>query len=206
MINPDQLVADLRRFITPSYPEMDIRTLPWDRDPARIAIYFTEQKFALIYPYQRWHYLTHLIPADYQEAHLKDSVWFELAPGEKPEDLQYPDEELIDSITPAVMKCLTASRFFEHLDDAMCPEEPARERGQCWGDFRNSRPILVNRGFKEEEFFDVFHVLMRQGGFCDCEILYNVVEENRLKAEYWIARSEGRNPYDPHGGQQTVPG
>ena len=41
--------------------------------------------------------------------------------------------------------------------------------------------------------------LMRQGGFCDCEILYNAVEQCRLKAEYWIARSEGRNPPDPHG-------
>lgn len=40
---------------------------------------------------------------------------------------------------------------------------------------------------------------MRQGGFCDCEILYNVVENGRLKAEYWTARSEGRNPYNPHG-------
>ena len=27
---------------------------------------------------------------------------------------------------------------------------------------------------------------MLQGGFCDCEVLYNVVDESRLKAEYWI--------------------
>jgi hypothetical protein len=199
-LTPEQLVADLRRFITPSYPEMDIRAIPWERDATRLAIYFTDPKFALIYPYQRWHYLTHLIPADYQKANLENSVWFELAPGEKPEDLQYPDEELIDSITPAVIKCLQGARFFEALDDAMCPEDASHERAPCWGDFRNSRPILLNRGFKEDELFDVFHVLMRQGGFCDCEILYNAVEESRLKAEYWIARSEGRKPYDPHGG------
>jgi hypothetical protein len=199
-LTPNQLIADLKRFITPSYPDMDIRVIPWDRDPTRTAIYFSDAKFALIYPYQRWHYLTHLIPADYQKANLETSVWFELAPGEKPEDLRYPDEELIDSITPDVMKCLNGARYFESLDDAMCPKETGRERARCWGDFRNSRPILLNRGFKEEELFDVFHVLMRQGGFCDCEILYNAVEESRLKAEYWIARSEGRNPYDPHAG------
>jgi hypothetical protein len=98
------------------------------------------------------------------------------------------------------MKCLKGARFFDFLDDAMCPTDAGHERAQCWGDFRNSRPILLNRGFKEEELFDVFHVLMRQGGFCDCEILYNAVEQSRLKAEYWIARSEGRNPYDPHAG------
>lgn len=147
-LTPNQLVADLRRFITPSYPDMDIRVMPWDLNPARLAIYFTDAKFALIYPYQRWHYLTHLIPADYQEANLGNSVWFELAPGEKPEDLRYPDEELIDSITPDVMKCLVGSRFFELLDDAMCPKDSGRERVQCWGDFRASRPILLNRGFK----------------------------------------------------------
>ena len=30
---------------------------------------------------------------------------------------------------------------------------------------------------------------MRQGGFCDCEVLYNVLDESRLKAEYWTARA-----------------
>jgi hypothetical protein len=195
----DQLVSDLKRFVALTYPNMDIRVEAWSKDPARTAIYFTEQKFTLIYPYQRWHYLSHLIPADYQKKHLENSVWFELAPGERPEDLQYPDEELIDSISDPVMRCLIGSRFFEFLDDAMCPENPANERAQCWGDFRNSRPILLKRGFREEELFDVFHVLMRQGGFCDCEILYNAAEQSRLKTEYWIARSEGRNPYDPHG-------
>jgi uncharacterized protein DUF2695 len=180
---------------------MDIRAMPWDHDLTRTAISFTEPKFALTYPYQRWHYLTHLIPAEYQEAHLHDSVWFELAPGEKPEDLRYPDEELIDSITSDVMKCLSGARFFEALDDVMCPQQAGCKRAQCWGDFRNSRPILVQRGFTEDEFFDVFHVLMRQGGFCDCEILYNAVEQSRLKAEYWTARAEGRDPFDPHNGE-----
>lgn len=116
-------VADLKRFIAPSYPNMDIRATLWDRDPTRIAIYFTEPKFALIYPYQRWHYLTHLIPEQYQKANLENSVWFELAPGEKPEDLRYPDMELIASITPDVMKCLHRARVFELLDDTMCPKD-----------------------------------------------------------------------------------
>jgi hypothetical protein len=196
----DQIVADLRRFLTPSYPEMDIRAVPWERDPTQLALYFTDPRFAPLYPYQRWHSLTHLIPADYQERHLHNTVWFELSPGERPEDLRYPDEELIDAITPAVMKCLIGARFFERLDDLLCPGAPGAERSRCWGDYRNARPVLVECGFKEEEYFDVFHVLMRQGGFCDCEILYNVVEKSRLKAEYWTARAEGRDPYDPHRG------
>lgn len=96
-------------------------------------------------------------------------MWFELAAGEKPEDLRYLDEVLIDAITPDVMKCLADARFFELLDDVMRPEDRDRQRSQCWGDVRNSRSILLNRGFREAELFDVFHVLMRQGGFYDCE-------------------------------------
>ena len=195
-----EIVDDLRGFITPSYPDIDIRAQPWEQDSNRLAVYFTDAKFSLIYPYQRWHYLTHLIPADYQEQHLSTSVWFELAPGETPQDLQYPDEQLIEDITPDVMRILHKTGFFNRLDDVMCPGGTNLERAQCWGDFRNSKPILQKCGITENELFDVFHVLMLQGGFCDCEILYNVIEENRLKAEYWIARSQGVEPPNPHKG------
>ena len=41
---------------------------------------------------------------------------------------------------------------------------------------------------------------MLKGGFCDCEILYNVVEESRLKAEYWQARAAGVEPPNSHKG------
>lgn len=197
---PTEIVNDLLRFIAPSYPDIDIRAEPWEHDPNRLAVYFTDEKFSLIYPYQRWHYLTHLIPADYQDEHLSTSVWFELAPGESPADLRYPDEELIADITPDVMRILMRTGFFNRLDDVMCPVEAGKTAGQCWGDFRNAIPILHKCGITEDELFDVLHVLMIQGGFCDCEILYNVVEENRLKAGYWKARAAGLEPPNPHKG------
>jgi hypothetical protein len=153
---------------------MEIRVELWEQDRSRIAIYFTDPKFALIYPLQRYHYLTHLIPGPYQEAHLATSIWFELAPGEKPEDLRYPDEELIEDITADVMKCARAAKVFEALDDVLCPIEKSADRQSCYGDFRHAKKILLSRGFAEDELFDVFHVLMAKGGFCDCEILYNV--------------------------------
>ena len=196
-----EIIDDLLGFITPSYPNIAISAKPWDQDPSKLAIYFTDPKFSLIYPYQRWHYLTHLIPADYQNQHLGSSIWFELAPGESPEELHYPDEELINDITPDVMRILNKTGFFERLDNVMCPNEISTKPAQCWGDFRISKPILQQCTITEEEMFDVFHVLMLQGGFCDCEILYNVVKENRLKAEYWIARSKGLEPRDPHNGE-----
>jgi hypothetical protein len=53
-----------------------------------------------------------------------------------------------------------------------------------------SESILAERGFPAEDLDDIFDVLRSKGGFCDCEILYNAVEESRLKAEYWKARAK----------------
>ena len=57
------------------------------------------------------------------------------------------------------------------------------------GDFRLTKRVLGERGFDSEAIFDVCHVLMFQGGYCDSEVLYNVVEESRLKAAYWSKRN-----------------
>ena len=194
-----KLAAKLKDMLRASYPDIDVRVEAWSRDPSRAAIYFVSSKFAVLYPKQRYHYLLPLIPQDFYETHLANAVWFELAPGESPGDLDYPDEELTKQISPTVMKCVEASGFFKGLDDVFCPGNPAAPRAKCHRDFRVSKELLTKHGFEEKDLSDVFHVLMAKGGFCDCEILYNVVEESRLKAEYWKARAEGRKPKDPHG-------
>jgi hypothetical protein len=195
-----QLETEVLAFVRRGYPNIQVRVEPWADDPKRPAVYFTEAQFAALYPAQRYHYLRHLIPADYYDRHLTQSEWFELAPGERPEDLQYPDGELIEDITPDVMRALARAKVFEALDDALCPADGSHPRQPCHGDFRHTRAALLARRFREDELFDVFHVLMARGGFCDCEILYNAGEESRLKAEYWRARAEEIEPYDPHGG------
>jgi hypothetical protein len=199
-VNLQQLEADIRDFVRRAYPNIEVRVEPWAADPKRPAVYFTEARFASLYPAQRYHYLRHLIPTDYYERYLTDSEWFELAPGERPDDLEYPDSELIADITPDVMRCLSRARIFEALDDVLCPADASHPRPQCHGDYRHARAILLARGFREDELFDVFHVLMAQGGYCDCEILYQAVEVSRLRAEYWRARAEAIDPYDPHAG------
>jgi hypothetical protein len=197
-VDPQQLEADIRAFIRRAYPKIEIRVEPWADEPRRLAVYFVEAQFAPLYPAQRYHYLRNLIPAEFYDQHLSDTEWFELAPGERPEDLEYPDGDLIADITPDVMRALLGAGVFAALDDSLCPEDPARARQQCHGDYRHARAVLLARGFSEDELFDVFHVLMAQGGYCDCEILYNAVEVSRLKSEYWRARAENLEPYDPH--------
>ncbi len=198
-----QLETDIHAFVRRAYPNIEVRVEPWTADPTRPAVYFTEAQFATLYPAQRYHYLRHLIPADYYDRHLTDSEWFELAPGERPEDLAYPDADLIADIAPDVMRCLAGAKVFEALDDVLCPADGSHPRQPCHGDCRPARAALLARRFREDELFDVFHVLMARGGYCDCEILYNAVEESRLKAEYWRARAEEIEPYDPHVGPGT---
>jgi len=197
-MNATQLKSELLRFTRNAYPDMEIEVQPSADDPGQISIYFVAQKFSVLYPAQRYHYLRHLIPSEFYDEHLCNTIWFELAPGEKPEDLRYCDEELILEISPDVMKALLSSRVIEALDDLMCPANPSVPRSGCFGDYRHSRQMLLSRGFNEDELFDVFHVLMARGGFCDCEILFNAVDSSRLKEEYWRARGENREPYDPH--------
>ena len=102
---------------------------------------------------------------------------------------QDPDDELIAVITADVMKCLVKWKFFELLDDRLCPKDESQPRATCSGTFDISKSILRGLGQVEEDLRDIFAVLKAQGGCCDCEILYNVSDSNRLKAKYWRAQA-----------------
>lgn len=191
-MTPDQIVSDLKRFLAKSYPQIQIEAKAWPDDPSRIALYFREEKFAVLYPQQRYHYLIHSIPEDYFKAHLQNTVWFELAPAERPEDLVYPDEKLMKSIASDVLVAVERAGAIAALDDLMAPESDTHAPEPCHGDFRLLKKVLVEKGFGKrgeiDEISDICHVMMSRGGYCDCEVLYNVVETNRLKSRYWKQR------------------
>jgi hypothetical protein len=121
------------------------------------------------------------------------------------------DSDLIASITPDVMKCLRRSQFFERLDDLVCPKTADGERTFCGGDYRIAKTVLADTCFDSTELEDIFNVLKSQGGCCDCEILYNVAESSRLKAQYWKSRAHGSNvsskmaPHDECNGDASDP-
>ena len=200
MIDTATIRSDLLGFVRDAYPEMTVQVQSHETGASRFTISFVEPKFAGLYAMQRYHYLSHLIPSKYVEDYLLDSVWVELAPGEGPEDVVHPDEDLILSIKADVMTHLSEVGFFAALDDILCPLDATRSRQACHGDFRHSKSILASSGVPESDFFDVFHVLMSEGGFCDCEILYNASATSRLQAEHWRARSHNREPYNAHKG------
>ena len=171
---------------------------PGNGGPPRVT--FVTEAFRGLYPLQRYHKLIHLLPAGFAERFLGDYRWIELAPGESQEDLEHPDEGMVGEITPNVLGALENLGFFNELDEMLFPQDLSKPGKLCVGNFENAKEILNAKGFGPHEHFDVFHVLMARGGYCDCEILYNAVASSRLKANYWKAKAEGREPYNPHLG------
>jgi hypothetical protein len=117
-------------------------------------------------------------------------------------DSENEDVDLITSITPDVIACLVGRKYFEELDNRLCPPDASAARESCHGDYAISESILRACGFDEAEIADIFGVLRAQGGFCDCEVLYNVVETSRLKAEHWRAVAAGLEPPTIHNSKR----
>lgn len=99
------------------------------------------------------------------------------------------EQDFIASITPDVMPVLESCNLFARLDDLLCPENAGQQSERCDGTHRLSEKLLRENGFDEDGLHDIFGVLKAQGGCCDCEVLYNVSDANRLKANYWKARA-----------------
>jgi hypothetical protein len=181
-----RIESDLREFVRTAYPGMVVRAEFWARDPSRIALFFIDERFRGLYRRQRYHHLMHLIPKDYYDRNLADSLWFELTPDEDPEDLDdNPDEELVESITLDVMAVLQAACFFEVLDELFLGARDGDGPVSCSGDFRHAKCILRRCGIDEWDWSEVFHVLMGRGAFCDCEILLNTAPESKFRSRHW---------------------
>lgn len=115
------------------------------------------------------------------------------------------DNDFIDAIASDVLLALENKRFFQFLDDQMCPSDPRSPRVLCQGTLATSITTLTSCGFDEQDIADVLAVLAARGGFCDCEVLYNVAGESRLRSEYWKAVASKRRPLHEHGGARARP-
>jgi hypothetical protein len=179
-----ELQDKLYEFVKPSYPDIKINVVDTAENVRQL--YFTDEKFEVLYPKQRYHYLTHLIPSDFYDQNLQDTEWFELAPNENPDDLDYHDQETIDEIKDVILSLLKDRSDFVSLLDI----EFTLKNVKCSGDFQHSKNILTDLKFSKEDQFDIFHVLMNEGGYCDCEILYNVFRDSEYSKKYWRDRQE----------------
>jgi hypothetical protein len=83
------------------------------------------------------------------------------------------------------------------LDDQLSPPSDVERRKTCAHDYAISETILRAANFSLDDLGDIFEVLRAQGGFCDCEILYNAAPPNRLKSNYWC--QQAAKVTDPNG-------
>jgi hypothetical protein len=181
------LQNQLYDFIKPSMPEIIIRVEINNEkeDDVTPQIYFIDESFRKLFAKQRYHKLIHLIPDEFYGKYLGNTHWFELAPGEEAENLDYHDDETIEEIKEPILSILEHKMNFVSLLD----NEFIKNNATCKNDFSYSKEILSKLSFSEEDQFDIFHVLMHEGAYCDCEILYNVFRESNYAKKYWTNRS-----------------
>jgi hypothetical protein len=104
-------------------------------------------------------------------------------------DSEPDDSEYADDIAPDVLGVLEKLHFFERLDDYFCPIDDPQRMVPCGAhSFEISSAVLRGLDMDSDDIADVLAVLQARGACCDCEVLYNVAEESRLKARYWKAR------------------
>jgi hypothetical protein len=115
-----------------------------------------------------------------------------------PADSEALEDEYAAFIRLQVMLCLERNKFFGALDDRFSPVNDPQKGVRCGGNCEISTSILQALGYVEEDIDDIIEVMRSQGGFCDCEILYNVVEESRLKGDYWKSKALGLIPRNTH--------
>lgn len=157
----------LLEILEPVLPgiEVDVgRSQRWQR----MSVTFRHPSFAELLPEQRFRQLRSVIPEKFNEKHLRGAVWFELAPGETPEDLrQAPRSDDMADQEPTIACKLFDCGFFWALEEAMS-ESPIET---CGGRFATCKKVLTAKGITGRGQRDACLVFIRQGAYCDCEVL-----------------------------------
>jgi hypothetical protein len=109
------------------------------------------------------------IPQDFYESYLRSGVvWFELAPRQSGRDyMRMPRSEDIESEESRIQSGLQKARFFERFAEALegTEDEPSRD------DFVLARQVLSELGWAEPDQLNASLYFVRQGAFCDADIV-----------------------------------
>lgn len=103
----------------------------------------------------------------------------------------FDGDGLVEHIGTHVLGVLQKLHFFELLGDCYSPQDDSKLPAKCEGSFAIAVGILRSLDMDSDDISDVLAVLRSKGGCCDCEVLYNVAEEGRLKTKYWKSRHAG---------------
>lgn len=92
-------------------------------------------------------------------------------------DMPHFPEPIGEDIVGALKKI----RFFERLDEQLCPVEAAAPRGECGHSFAHSIRILRNLAIDLNDIQKIILFFRAQGVRCDCGVLTKVAEESRFR-------------------------
>jgi hypothetical protein len=73
------------------------------------------------------------------------------------------------------------------------PNSGGEAREVCAGDYTLAKRVLQAGGFDSADWEDIFMCSGRKAHVVNCEIVYNVAEASRLKAQYWKSSPRVRN-------------
>ncbi|HEY2857192.1 MAG TPA: hypothetical protein VGJ21_02120 [Terracidiphilus sp.] len=73
------------------------------------------------------------------------------------------------------------SRFFELLDDRLCPADEGKARAECAHSFANSIKVLRELAIDLNDVQRVLMYFRERGARCDCDVLMKVAEKNRFR-------------------------
>jgi hypothetical protein len=136
-------------------------------------VIITCPEFAGWLPEQRFHHVVRAIPADFYERHLRRGVvWFELAPGESPAAyMKMPRSEDIESDEATIAGRLRSVDFYARLQAAL----NGRNGLPSADDFVVTKRLLAEAGLDDESVTRACLFLIRQGAYCDAQVLADVV-------------------------------
>ncbi|MBN2560535.1 MAG: hypothetical protein JXQ75_06360 [Phycisphaerae bacterium] len=136
-------------------------------------IVITSPAFEGLLPEQRFHHVVRAIPPDFYEQHLRGAgVWFELAPGETGQDLmKMPRSEDIAEQEADILEELRKIEFFKEIG----AELAASPQDASIDDFPVSRRVMTRAGLGERDIRRACLFLIRHGGFCDAQVLADIV-------------------------------
>jgi hypothetical protein len=103
------------------------------------------------------------------------------------------DPETIGPVGSDVMGALERSRFFERLDDRLCPADPAQPRIVCGHSFATTIRILRELAIELNELEAVIGYFRANGARCDCEVLSKMADQSRFKTRH-VAESQDCGP------------
>lgn len=92
----------------------------------------------------------------------------------------YSDSEFLGLIGEDIVSDLARARFFEQLDDRLCPADPAEPRVACNHSFAGSIKILRELAIELYDIERILNFFRAQGARCDCETLLRFAPRSRF--------------------------